>query len=191
MLKEAACGVDTILHLAACSSDKASFDELIDSNVRAVYSILEVARQAKVKRVILASSIHAGGIPEQGECHNINTRTPRSLYGCFKLHAEDLGQMYSRLHGLTVIAVRLGWYPRSRREMDEVRDTMMGNTLYLSHRDANECFLRCLQQTAINSGVIYAVSKDGAGTTFEMNHTKQIIDWEPRDSFPDGVMFDV
>src|SRR5262249_13230186 len=48
-------GVDTVVHLAA-QLGSASWEALRDINVTGTYNVFEAARQAKVKRVVFASS---------------------------------------------------------------------------------------------------------------------------------------
>src|SRR5579863_5198058 len=55
-IDRAMSGVDTLIHLAATPDDADFFTELVPNNVIGVYNVLEAARRANVKRLILASS---------------------------------------------------------------------------------------------------------------------------------------
>jgi len=52
-------GFDVVVNLAANSDPASDFNSLVEPNLIGTYNILEAARRANVKRVILASSVHA------------------------------------------------------------------------------------------------------------------------------------
>ncbi len=103
---DAACeGVDTLIHLAA-NPDDAPFETLLGPNVRGLFNVLDVARARKLRRVILASSVQVVGV---GRNEATAERLPTNHYALTKLWAEQMGEMYSRVYGLSVIAARIGW----------------------------------------------------------------------------------
>jgi len=83
--------------------------QLVTSNVLGLYNTLEAARLASVKRIILASSCQEAFLRNTPKPIKVKERFPLNHYGLTKLWAEDMGQMYSRRRGLSVLAVRLGW----------------------------------------------------------------------------------
>ena len=68
-LQRAVAGVDTIIHLAACSDDADFVAQLVPSNVIGIYHAFEAARLEGVRRFILASSCQAvdlaGAVPRR------------------------------------------------------------------------------------------------------------------------------
>ena len=109
----AACeGVDAIIHLGGISKE-APFEEILDTNVRGSYSILEAAHRQGVPRVVLASSNHAVGYylrddsPPEGLPADLPPR-PDSYYGWSKAAMESLRRLYVDTYGMDVFCVRIG-----------------------------------------------------------------------------------
>ncbi len=59
-VKPIVAGVDGIVHLGGISGED-SWENILQSNIVGTYNVLEAARQAGVKRVVYASSVHAVG----------------------------------------------------------------------------------------------------------------------------------
>jgi len=188
-LRLAMKGINTVIHLAACSDDAADFmTQLLFANVIGTYNILEAASKESVDQVILASSIHAISLPPQnGNVNRSTDRSPTSHYGLTKLWAEDMGEMYSRLYGLSIIAARIGWFVKNLTELEEIKNTTKGKEMFVSHNDLKRFFLCCLQKTHISFSILYALSKQSDGEIFDMQATKRLIDFEPHDTFPNGI----
>src|SRR5437867_1727806 len=55
-LAQAVAGMDTLIHLAATPDDDDFLTQLLPNNIVGVYHVLEAARAAGVRRMILASS---------------------------------------------------------------------------------------------------------------------------------------
>jgi uronate dehydrogenase len=109
----AACaGVDALLHLGGLSVE-APWREILAVNVDGTHTLLEAARQAGVRRVILASSNHAAGYytreeaPPDGLPADVPAR-PDTYYGVSKAATEALGRLYADRFGLSVVCVRIG-----------------------------------------------------------------------------------
>ena len=127
-LRPAFGGVDVIVNLAASGgrSDpegmSGSWETMLKYNIIGCYNVLEVARQAGVSRVILASSgATANGyeweepyktlvseddlpLPESWEMVNeASEPKPIHMYGVTKLFGEDLGRLYAATTDLSVI----------------------------------------------------------------------------------------
>jgi UDP-glucose 4-epimerase len=102
-------GVDYVLHQAALPSVPRSVADPLACHhhcVTATVALLEAARRAGVKRVVLASSSSVYG--EQPELPKRETQTPdpRSPYAAAKLACEFYAAVYSRLHGLSTVSLR-------------------------------------------------------------------------------------
>src|SRR5262249_9574480 len=144
-LRNAANAVHTIIHLAA-TPDDAQFPrgnppddgdnfitELVPNNVIGPYQVMEAARTLKIPRVNLASTgqvidghLRDGHIPVTVA----SQPRPRYLYACTKVLLEALGQVYSRQHGIAVLAVRLGWCPRDAGQVAEIHQSEHGQDVY-------------------------------------------------------------
>jgi uronate dehydrogenase len=107
----AACaGVDAVVHLGGIPTE-APFADLLRVNVDGTRTVLEAARAAGVRRVVLASSIHAAGFyrrPPQGELPASAPPRPDSYYGWSKAAMESLGSLYADRFDMAVAAIRIG-----------------------------------------------------------------------------------
>lgn len=104
-------GVDAVVHLAADADPDQSWNGLRDPNANAVVNVLDAAAAAGVRRVVLASSLHAvgghvdAGMPLVGEDV---LPYPCCAYGVVKVFAENMGRLYAEQRGLSVVCLRLG-----------------------------------------------------------------------------------
>ena len=112
---EAFAGIDSVIHLGGRSKE-AEMPEVLRLNVYGTYCVLEAARQAGVRRVIIASSNHAAGFhsrhdPREGDLPANAGGRPDTLYGWSKVAAEAAGQLYADRFGMDVICLRIGmWF---------------------------------------------------------------------------------
>jgi len=187
-LRRAATGVDAIIHLAACSDDADFVSELVPSNVIGLYHAFEAARLEGIRRFILASSCQAADLVGRRPKVTVEDRFPTDHYGLTKLWAEDMGRMYSWRYGLSVLAVRLGWVVRNQEELEQMTYTPGGKQLFLSHRDLKGFFYCCLLARKISFAVIYAMSCQMDVEIFDMEPTRRLISFEPKDIFPQGIV---
>src|SRR5699024_5131632 len=106
-------GIDTVVHMAGAASPESSWDLVLEANLIGVRNVLEAAREAGVRRVVLASSNHAMGMYDRYEEWPVYPdQLPRadSLYGVSKIFGEAIGRFYHDEHGLDVINLRIGWF---------------------------------------------------------------------------------
>ena len=54
--------IDTVVHMAGASSPESSWEQVLEANIIGVRNVLEAARGAGVRRVVLASSNHVMGM---------------------------------------------------------------------------------------------------------------------------------
>lgn len=109
IVREAVDGVDVILHQAALPSVPRSVRDPITSNeVNAVgtLNMLQAAKDAKVQRVVYASSSSVYG--DNPELPKRETMTPKPLspYAVSKLAGENYCNVFSRIYGVETIALR-------------------------------------------------------------------------------------
>ena len=178
---------DVVIHLAAIPNDTA-FPQLIGPNVLGLYNVLHAARELRVKRVILASSIQVVSRPSR-EHHQVtvNDAAPGNHYALTKLWAEQMGEMYARCYGMSVLAVRIGWLVRNREEAL----AMMGRPrpeLYLSANDAGRFFRCAVEAKEAGFAVVYAMSAGAAGA-FDLEPSRQLLGYIPEDHWPSGLGF--
>jgi len=109
-LAEAMQGVNLVFHQAALPSVPRSVANPAEShhhNVNGTFTVLNVARQAGVKRVVYAASSSAyGDIEEVDFKHESMTPQPMSPYGVAKLVGEYYMQAFNQVYGIETVALR-------------------------------------------------------------------------------------
>lgn len=109
LLGRCATGVDGVFHQAALVSVQESIehpDFSADINARGSVNVLQAARLAGVKRVVLASSAAVYGDNPNLPLQETQPPQPISPYGLDKLYAEKAGELYHALFGMQVVALR-------------------------------------------------------------------------------------
>jgi len=136
-LRRAAREVQAMIHLGASPDDDDFLTRLLPNNLVGLHHALEAAREARVKRLLLASTGQVnwwqqvdGPLP----IHPDDPFTPRHWYAVTKVAAEAAGKAFARCGTMTVLAVRLGWCPRTREQVAEIAASERGKSTYLSPR---------------------------------------------------------
>jgi NAD dependent epimerase/dehydratase len=102
-------GVEVVFHLAALIAIPYSYvaaESFVDTNVRGTLNVLEAARQAGVRRVVLTSTSEVYGTPETlpiRETHPLNAQSP---YAASKVAADQLALAFHRSFDLPVTIIR-------------------------------------------------------------------------------------
>ena len=183
-------GVHTLIHLAATPDDADFLAEIVPNNIIGVYHIFEEAQKASVKRLIVASSGQVvwyqrmkGPLPIGVEVQP----TPRYWYAAAKMFLEAAGRSFAEKFGIAVIAVRLGWCPRTPEQVEEIRAEEWAQDVYLSPGDAGR-FFACAAEATLNEkfNVVYATSKPKR-LMYDLETTKKLLGFAPRESWPQGI----
>jgi UDP-glucose 4-epimerase len=107
-VRAAAEGCDAVLHLAALVSVPQSMREPVETlaiNTVGTANVLEAARQANLRRFVLASTCAVyGDLP--GVQDETSPVLPRSPYATAKLAAETWAQLYTTAYGLETVILR-------------------------------------------------------------------------------------
>lgn len=102
-------GAELVFHLAASVGNKRSIDDPrtdADINVMGTVTVMEAARKAKVRRVVVSSSAGTFGELKTlpiAEDHPVDPDTP---YGASKLFQEKFSLSYSKLYDMGVVCLR-------------------------------------------------------------------------------------
>ena len=190
-LRRAAEGCDALIHLAATPDDDDFLTKLLPNNVVGVYHVMEAARLANVRRLVLASSGQVvwwqrftGPFPITADV----PVTPRGWYAACKVFTEAAGRVYAESHGMSVLAVRLGWCPRDAGHVEELRRTEWGPDVYLSPGDAGRFFACAIEAPAnFRFAVVYALSRYVHQEVYDLKPTRELLGYEPRDQWPQGI----
>ncbi|MFC9245265.1 NAD-dependent epimerase/dehydratase family protein [Streptomyces sp. NPDC057136] len=175
-LREAARGVDAIIHLAGISLE-ASFDKILRANIEGTYNLYEAAREEGVRRMVFASSNHAIGytprpLPGDPLIPVGITRRPDTFYGLSKSFGEDLAQLYWDRHGMETVSVRIG---SCFEEPTSVR--ML--SVWMSPADAARLFHAALTAEDVGHTVVYG-SSDNTRLWWDLS-TARSLGYEPQD----------
>jgi uronate dehydrogenase len=177
---EAMAGCAAVVHLAGIPSE-VRFEELLDTNIRGTYQVLEAARHSDTcRRVVLGSSNHVTGFyPVAETISAMAPPRPDGLYGASKAYGEVLGRLYHEKHGLEVVAIRIGSFaprPTSPRHAHT----------WISPRDMAQLVLRCLEAPGVGWLVVYGTSDNGRSYWNDRDVWRR-IGYVPEDS-ADGVL---
>jgi nucleoside-diphosphate-sugar epimerase len=108
-VQEAIKGVEYVLHQAALPSVQRSVEDPITSNrvnVEGTLNVLVAAKEARVRRVVYASSSSVyGDSPQLPKIESMPTN-PLSPYAVSKLAAEAYCRTFTRVYGLETVSLR-------------------------------------------------------------------------------------
>ncbi|MDT8915331.1 NAD(P)-dependent oxidoreductase [Amycolatopsis sp. PS_44_ISF1] len=153
----ACTGADALIHLGGHSREN-SWAATLEVNVDGTHTVLEAARQAGVRRVVLASSNHAVGFrrtADAGEDGLPADSSPRpdTYYGVSKAVIESLGSLYHSRFGMDVIVVRIGSCFETPLQLGP-----RGLATWLSPDDGARLFEACLSAPSPGYRLIWGVS---------------------------------
>lgn len=177
--KNAATGVDTILHLAGDPQPNAEWASLLPLNIVGTYNAFAAARFRGVKRVIYASSIHAvSGYPEDVQVKPSDPVNPGDLYGVSKCFGEALARYMAEQEGLSAIALRIGGFqPRSEAEK-ETGVTMLD--AWVSRRDLEQLIRLCIDAEGIQFAIFNGLS-DNRFKRLDITNARELLGYAPQD----------
>jgi len=144
-------GCDGIIHLGGISGEN-SWEKILEGNIVGLYNTFEAARQAGVKRIVMATSNHAVGFYPRAQRidHRVTVR-PDSRYGVSKAFSEALASLYSDKHGIGFLCVRIGNF--GTRPIDSRR-----LSIWVSPRDLTQLVRIGLEHPEVRYEIVYGVS---------------------------------
>ena len=185
--------IETVIHLGAYPNNADFLQVLLQPNVRGLYHVCSTAVEAGVQRLVIASSLQViSGLKKEGVIRIEDGAAPTNHYALSKIWAEDLGEMYARVHELSVILVRIGWFPRNTDEARRLASNPQGTSLYFSHSDAALFFARCVESPTPDAGesaTVFATSKPAGRPRLDLEPARTVLDYEPEDTWPAGMPF--
>src|SRR5512142_1266227 len=114
--------IDGVVHLAALAGVRASVErphDYVDVNVTGTLNLLEAARRAAVKNLVLVSTSSAYGDAKPPFVETDAADRPLAPYAATKRAAEMLCHSYHHVHGMSCNVLRLftAYGPRNRPDM--------------------------------------------------------------------------
>ncbi|MCB0160473.1 MAG: NAD(P)-dependent oxidoreductase [Caldilineaceae bacterium] len=195
-VRTAVQGMDVVVHLGAYPNPADFTTVLLQPNVLGPYFVLEAAVEFGVPRVVLASTVQViTGHGNLGRPVRVDDGPkPVNHYALTKAWMEQMGDMYARVHNLSVICVRIGWLPRNLDEARVLAAHPYGRDTFFSHNDSNRFHTLCVEAPAPAPGqcaILHAASKPVTVSRMDLTNARTVIGYEPEDVWPDGLPFDV
>ncbi|TDE85283.1 NAD(P)-dependent oxidoreductase [Deinococcus sp. S9] len=166
-------GVDAVIHLGGIP-DEDTYEHIRDVNMDGTYHVLEAARQAGVRRVAFASSIHAVGFyPRSEQVSPDMPVRPDTYYGVSKVFGEALGRMYWERYRLEFVGVRICSFqprPKDARHL----------STWLSPRDAAQLFEKAV--TAPDVGFLIVAGISGNTRRWMTEDGWDVLGYVPQDN---------
>ncbi|MBX9679681.1 MAG: NAD(P)-dependent oxidoreductase [Gemmataceae bacterium] len=183
-------GRDTLIHLAATPDDDEFETKIVPNNIIGLHHVMESARAAGVRRLILASTTQLHWFDRMRGRFPLTETTPispRYWYGASKAFLEGAGKAFSESFGLEVLAIRLGWCPRTKEQAQEILDAEWAQDVYLSSADAGRFFaLAAESPRTFTYETIFCIGKPLKTATYDPAKAKELLGYEPQDAWPVG-----
>ena len=189
-VRAAVDGCRVVVHLAAYPNPAPFVETLLGPNVLGLHHVLDAVVQCSVPRVVLASTMQVvTGHRDLGRPVSIaDGPAPRNHYALTKQWAEDYGAMLAREHGVEVVAARLGWFVRNPQELRRMLGSEGAQRSYLSHADTQRFFTHAVAWPLRQKfNLVNLVSHNAGRANVTMHEARDLLGFEPRDSFPEGV----
>jgi nucleoside-diphosphate-sugar epimerase len=182
--------MDCVIHLAATPDDADFLESLLPNNVTGLFHVMEAARCAGVKRMVLASSGQVNWWQQSSGPFPIRPTdppSPKAWYAATKMFMESAGRTYSEMHGMSVIVARLGWCPRTHEQVAEIAGSELFRDVYFSPGDAGRFFACAVEAPPeVRHAVVYATSRAPVQARFDLTSAEQLLGYVPQESWPQG-----
>ena len=198
-VRRAVEGMDVVVHMAADPNGD-NWKSVLHNNVIGAYNVFEACREAQVGRVIVAGSVQvseghrrqepyeavadgcAEDSPDEFRPLTVDVPAePRNIYACGKVWVESLAQTYAHTHGLSCIALRIGWVTAEDRPIESAE----GASVWCSRRDVVQLVERCVIAPAeLRFDVFYAVS-ESARRWVDIDRARERVGYVPQDRAED------
>lgn len=192
-------GAESVVHLAADPTAHQTWPKLIGPNIDAVANLYLAAVATGVKRVVYASSNHVMGgykddpeppllttdVPPRPGTRYVSDGQPRDStpYASAKLFGERLGKCYAEAHGLSVVAVRIGWVRPGENRAEDIPPERgpWFRLMWLSNRDACQLLERALSADLPSPFVLVNGMSANTGMRWDIETTRRLLGYEPED----------
>lgn len=192
-IRKAMSGCSVVIHLAATPDQADYVSDLVPNNLVGPYNILEAARDEGVARVVLASTIRVGKLHDWDRqvVRVADGLAPHDMYSFTKAAAEVMGEMYARLHGMTILCARFGWVVRNPEEVKMQAQGAWPNGILLSQDDCGRYLVACSEAslkfpTLNRFAAMFVTSKPADRAAVDLTEARQVVGYEPQNVWPEG-----
>jgi len=181
-LEEASEGMETILHLAAATTDGTgiSDEEYFKTNTVGTFNVLEAAVRRGVKKVVYGSSVCAVGFRATPRLIMENERCEPSdgMYGMSKYLSERLAECYAAERGIRIICLRTSMVvPQHKITVPE--NPLAKRWLGAVHiDDVVEAFRLAIDNDKVHFDIFH-ICADNPKAKFDITKAKEILGFSP------------
>jgi nucleoside-diphosphate-sugar epimerase len=172
-------GADAVVHLAAVPDPAATWEQLLPVNVVGAHTVASAAADAGVRRLVLASSLHAvSALPDGTQSRVTDAPRPANLYGATKAWAEALGAWIAATTATSVVALRIGYFRETRP--DPATEAPRELSSWLSTRDAAELVRAAVEAEAVQFAIANGISANRYRVA-DLAETTHVLGYRPVD----------
>ncbi len=172
--------IHTVIHLGADYRQEAPWESLLPNNIVATYNVLQLAHEARCKRIIFASSINAGlGYPNGSNVTVDMPINPPNLYGATKVWGEAVGRFYAEQHGLSCFCLRLGWVTSGRYLVNRENSDIFN--IVLTHRDLVHFMELAVEAPPEVHYEVFHVLSNNRHNYLDISESCRILGYNPQD----------
>ncbi len=101
--------IDLVINLAAQAGVRYSLEkpnEFVDNNIQGFYTLIDVAKNYKIKKIIYASSSSIYGDSKRFPLNESQNVKPKNIYALSKKINEEMAEVFSRQYNISFIGLR-------------------------------------------------------------------------------------
>jgi uronate dehydrogenase len=172
-------GMDSVVHLAANRSPRATWDQLIGPNINGLYAVFQAAADAKVRRVVYASSVNANYLETDRPLREDEPPRPINLYGAAKVLGEAMLSSYAAQGAFSAIALRIAY----AQPHDSPYLTLHNDMLWelASYRDVAQAIHLSIVASATIRYLILNIASDNRANRLDIRRAREMIGYRPQD----------
>jgi len=175
--------IDSIIHLAAVTTDRTDITDLdyFENNTVGTFNVLEAAARNKVGKVVYGSSVCAVGfratpklIMETDHCEPSN-----DMYGYSKYLSERLCEYHAKKHGISIICLRTAMVV-PQHELVVPSNPFASRWLGVVHiEDVIEAYRLAVESEDILFDVFH-IAAESSCSKFDITRAKNILGYRPK-----------
>ena len=193
-------GIDVVVHLAADPAG-GEWESVLRNNIVGGYNVFEACRQSGVERIVAASTIQVSTGHRQREPYDAVSQgrreplpsgvplvsadvpaEPRNLYASSKVFNESLCRTFSFSHGMSCLAIRIGWVVGEDTVPNE-----RSEDIWCSQRDIAGLIRACVDAPEdLRFDIFYGMSNNRFRWV-DLSNAREKLGFEPQDRAEDRL----